>query len=218
MAERIIIKLDSPEVIYLCNRDRRLAKLISMVGEISYEPHDGNSYAFMVHEIIEQMLSVKAGRRIYDRLESLCGGEVTPQKIDGLSDEQIRSTGTSSAKVEYIRNITKASYDGIFDDNRLSHLSDSDVIKELTRIRGIGKWTAKMYLMFVLDRPNLLPVEDGAFLQVYRWLYKTNDCSEKSVYKRCKKWSPFSTTASRFFYRALDAGLTKKEFHLFKGE
>lgn len=81
MAERIIIKLDSPEVIYLCNRDRRLAKLISMVGEISYEPHDGNSYAFMVHEIIEQMLSVKAGRRITQNGGGIMAGKnikVTP--------------------------------------------------------------------------------------------------------------------------------------------
>ena len=216
LADYRVLNHKSPEVQYLQKKDKRLAKLISMVGEIRYEPHDGNSYAFMVHEIIEQMLSVKAGQKIYGRLENLCEGEITPERIEALSDEQIKATGTSTAKVEYIRNITKAVHDGVLDDERLSRLSDADVIRELTSIRGIGKWTAKMYLMFVLDRPDLLPVEDGAFLQVYRWLYKTNDCSEKSVYKRCKKWSPYSTTASRFFYRALDAGFTKKEFHLFK--
>lgn len=216
MADYRVLNHDSPEVQYLLKKDKRLAKLISMVGEIRYEPHDGNSYAFMVHEIIEQMLSVKAGQKIYGRLEELCGGTITPARIEALTDEQIRATGTSTAKVEYIRNITKALHDGILDDDRLSQLSDAEVIRELTSIRGIGKWTAKMYLMFVLDRPDLLPVEDGAFLQVYRWLYKTDDCSEKSVLKRCKKWSPYSTTASRFFYRALDAGMTKEEFHLFK--
>ena len=216
LADYRVLNHESPEVQYLQKKDKRLAKLISMVGEIRYEPHDGNSYAFMVHEIIEQMLSVKAGQKIYGRLEDLCEGEITPERIEALSDEQIRATGTSTAKVEYIRNITKAVYDGILDDERLSLLSDADVIRELTSIRGIGKWTAKMYLMFVLDRPDLLPIEDGAFLQVYRWLYKTDDCSEKSVSKRCKKWSPYSTTASRFFYRALDAGFTKEEFHLFK--
>ena len=84
MAERIVITCDSPEVLYLSAKDKRLAKLISMVGEISYEPHDGNSYAFMVHEIIEQMLSVKAGRRIYDRLSLLCHGEVTPDNVDAF--------------------------------------------------------------------------------------------------------------------------------------
>ena len=216
MADRITVKLDSPEVLYLCKRDRRLAKLISMVGEINYEPHDGNSYAFLVHEIIEQMLSVKAGQVIYRRLEDLCAGEVTPDRIDALSDDQIKSTGTSKAKVEYIRNITAAVKSGTISDEILATMTDTEAIHELTKIRGIGKWTAKMYLMFVLNRPNLLPFEDGAFLQVYRWLYKTDDCSEKRVCKRCEKWSPYSTLASRFFYRALDSGLTKQEFHLFK--
>ena len=73
-----------------------------------------------------------------------------------------------------------------------------------------------MDLMFVLDRPNIIPVEDSAFLQVFRWAYKTTDCSEKAVYKKCIKWSPYATIAARYFYHALDAGMTKKEFHLFK--
>ena len=216
MTRLITLNLDTPEVKYLCNKDRRLAKLISMVGEISFSLHDESSYSFMVHEIIEQMLSVKAGQKIYERLEGLCDGTVTPERIDALSDNLIRSTGTSSAKVQYIRNITTAAQSGLLDDQRLQALSDSEVMRDLTSIRGIGKWTAKMYLMFVLNRPDILPVEDAAFLQVYRWLYKTNDCSEASVYKRCKKWSPYATTASRYFYRALDAGLTKTAFHLFK--
>ncbi|MCC8014242.1 MAG: hypothetical protein LIO87_03520 [Eubacterium sp.] len=84
------------------------------------------------------------------------------------------------------------------------------------KILGIGKWTAKMYLIFVLDCPDVLPVEDAAFLQAYKWLYKTEDCSEKSVYKKCKKWKPYSSIAARYLYRALDMGYTKKEFHLFK--
>ena len=95
-------------------------------------------------------------------------------------------------------------------------LSDEEVIASLTKLYGIGKWTAKMFLIFVLERPDVLPVEDGAFLQTYRWVYKMDDCSEKTVYKKCKKWKPYSSIASRFFYRALDAGMTKEEFHLFK--
>ena len=95
-------------------------------------------------------------------------------------------------------------------------LSDEEVICSLTKLHGIGNWTAKMFLIFVLNRPDILPVEDGAFLQTYRWVYKTDDCSEKAVSKKCQKWKPYSSIASRFFYQALDAGLTKKEFHLFK--
>lgn len=216
MQNVVMLDMSTPSVQYLCKKDKRLAKVIEMVGPIQYVPHDEDTYSFLIHEIIEQMLSVKAGQKIYGRLEDLCNREVTPERISALSDEQIQSTGTSNAKVEYIRNITRAISDGTLDFDKMSSLPDKEIIKSLTQIRGIGKWTAKMYLMFVLDRQDVLPVEDGAFLQVYRWMYKTEDCSEKAVNKKCHKWKPYSTIASRFCYQALDAGMTKEEFHLFK--
>lgn len=91
-----------------------------------------------------------------------------------------------------------------------------DVIKKLTSVRGIGNWTAKMYLLFVLGRQDILPYEDGAFLQSYRWMYRTDECATQAVLKRCKKWKPYSSIASQYLYRALDMGLTKTEFHLNK--
>lgn len=216
MLNVVTLDMNTPSVQYLCKKDKRLAKVISMVGSISYVPHEEDAFAFLVHEIIEQMLSVKAGQKIYGRLEELCKGGISPIRISALTDEQIRSTGTSSAKVEYIRNITNAITSRTLDFSVMWQFSDEEVIASLTKIRGIGKWTAKMYLMFVLDRQDILPFEDGAFLQVYRWMYKTQDCSEKAVTAKCKKWKPYSSVASRFCYRALDAGMTKEEFHLFK--
>lgn len=216
MPNVVTLDMDHPAVQYLCKKDKRLAKVIEMVGPIQYTPHDEDAYSFLVHEIIEQMLSVKAGQKIFERLEELCSGNVSPEQIRNLSDEQIRSTGTSNAKVEYIRNITDAINDGTLDLGKLQQLSDKQVITTLTKIRGIGNWTAKMYLMFVLNRQDVLPFEDGAFLQVYRWMYKTQDCNKKAVQNKCKKWRPYSSVASRFCYRALDAGMTKEEYHLFK--
>lgn len=207
---------DTPSVQYLCKKCKRLAKVIEMVGPIQYTTHDEDAYSFLVHEIIEQMLSAKAGQKIYNRLEELCGGVVSLDRICALTDEQIRGTGTSNAKVEYIRNITNAITYGTLDLEKLKQLSDEEVITALTKIRGIGNWTAKMYLIFVLDRQDVLPIEDGAFLQVFRWMYKTQDCSERAVTAKCKKWKPYSSIASRFCYRALDAGMTKEELHLFK--
>lgn len=213
-----VVKLDMnhPAVQYLCEKDKRLAKVISMVGPISYVPHEEDIYSFLIHEIIEQMLSVKAGQKIYGRLEELCNGKVTPERITALSDDEIRETGTSSSKVRCIRGVTEAVLCGDLDFDKMNTLSDEEVISSLTKLHGIGNWTAKMFLIFVLNRPDILPTEDGAFLQTYRWVYKTDDCSEKAVSKKCRKWKPYSSIASRFFYRALDAGLTKKEFHLFK--
>jgi len=212
----VTLDMNTPSVQYLCKKDKRLARVIKMVGPIQYTSHDENAYSFLTHEIIEQMLSVKAGQKIYNRLEKLCGEEISPDRICALTDEQIRGTGMSNAKVEYIRNITNAITNGTLDLEALKRLSDEEVVAILTKIRGIGNWTAKMYLIFVLDRQDVLPIEDGAFLQVFRWMYKTQNCNERIVTAKCKKWEPFSSVASRFCYRALDAGMTKEKFHLFK--
>lgn len=211
----IILDLNSPPVQYLCKKDKRLAKAISMVGTITYTPHT-DGYAFLVHEIIEQMLSIKAGQKIYNRLESLCGGQIIPTVIATLSDLEIRGTGTSNSKVTYIKNMTDAVITGKINLNALQTMSDEEVWEKLTSLRGIGDWTAKMYLIFVLNRPDVLPFEDGAFLQSYKWLYKTDDCSPASIKKRCTKWKPYSSIAARYLYRILDLGYTKEEFHLFK--
>ena len=126
------ISQNTPAIQYLCRTDSRLAQAIQMIGPITYSNHDNNPYAFIVHEIIEQMLSIKAGKKIYDRLEVICDGTITPTSVNQLTDEQLRSTGTSIAKVGYIRTIktdifTKAS---IIDE--LTYLPDDRVINKIT--------------------------------------------------------------------------------------
>lgn len=214
----IRLDFETPSIKHLCSKDKRLAKVISNIGPIEYSPHISSPFSFLVHEIIEQMMSIKAGAAIYRRLESLCQGIVTPESISNLSTNELRSTGTSKAKAEYIRGISDAIITGSLRLSDLDDKSDNDVIKLLTKFRGIGTWTAKMYLIFVLDRQDVLPYEDGAFIQSFRWLYKTEDCSIENVKRKCKKWRPYTSIASRYLYKALDLGLTKKEFHLFKKE
>lgn len=211
----VVLNAEHPAVRYLCEKDRRLAKVISMVGEITYKPHE-DGYAFIVHEIIEQMLSIKAGAKIYGRLEKLCDGRISADRVDTLSDEAIKCIGTANSKVTYIRGVTDAVLNGDISLDSLTEVPDEEVYKRLTALKGIGSWTAKMYLIFVLDRPDILPYEDVAFLQSYKWMYKTDDISKESVEKRCKKWKPYTSIAARYLYRALDMGLTKNEFHLFK--
>lgn len=216
MADIITLTEDSPSILYLCQKDKRLAKVIQMVGNISYEPHLDNPFPFLVHEIVEQMLSVKAGAKIYGRLEVLCDGHITPSSINRLSLDELKAIGTSSAKAKYIKSTANAVLNGTLDFDCFSTMSDDAILNELVQLPGIGMWTAKMYLIFVLDRQNILPYEDVAFLQSYKWLYKTDDVSKISVEKKCRKWKPYSSIAARYLYRALDMGLTKNEFHLFK--
>lgn len=215
MREMITLNADSKPIQYLCNKDKRLAKVISTIGVISYTRHD-DPYVFVIHEIIEQMLSVKAANAIFERLQTLCGGNITPEIVAGLSDAEIKTIGTANSKIKYIRSITNTVLQKPSFFTELESLPDAEVYARLRSIHGIGSWTAKMYLLFVLDRQDILPYEDAAFLQSYKWLYKTDDCSPGSIQKRCKKWKPYSSIASRYMYRALDTGLTKEEFHLYK--
>lgn len=216
MSEIITLDMNTPSVQYLCKKDKRLAKVISMVGPITYEPHDEDPYSHMIHEIIEQIMSIKAGQAIYRRLETLCDGSITPDIISRLSDEAIRNCGTSNAKVSFIRELTTAVVNKTLVFADLTDMTDAEVMSKLTSIRGIGSWTAKMYLIFILNRQDVLPFEDGAFLQAYRWLYKIDDTKPSSIKNKCQKWRPYSSIAARFLYKALDSGYTKSEFHLYK--
>lgn len=209
----ISYSLESDEIKYLCDKDKRLAKVISMIGPLEYTVHQ-DIFAFLVHEIIEQMLSVKAGNAIYNRLVDLCGREVTPERISKLSAEQMRSVGIAYKKANCILELSSAILSGTMDISTFDTLSNDMVINELTKIRGIGLWTAKMCLIFSLDRTDVLPYEDKAFLHSYRWMYNTTDTSPQGVVKRCSKWEPYSSIAARYMYRALDSGLIKERFHL----
>ena len=211
-----VLNFESEEIKYLCLKDKRLAKVISMVGPISYQT-DRDPYTFLIHEIIEQMLSVKVGNVIYNRLNTLCGGKISVETIANLTDIEIKSIGTANSKVKYIRSITDTVLNnpGFFDE--LKFIPEKEAYQRLIQIRGIGPWTAKMYLIFVLNAPDILPYEDVAFLQSYKWLYKTSDTTPSSIKRKCKKWKPYSSIAVRYMYRALDMGYTRNEFHLYKG-
>lgn len=162
-----------------------------------------------MENVVGQMLSNKAADAIAARLYTLCGGALTADAILRHDAPALRRIGLSKNKVEYILNIAALTEEQPQFLNALEHLPDEEVIKKLTALRGIGTWSAKMYLIFVLNRPDVLPFEDGAFLQAYRWLYETDDLKPAVIIKRCAPWSPYSSIAARYMYRALDHGLTR---------
>ena len=209
------IGLDDRRIRYLSDKDKRLAKLIHTIGPIKVSEHN-DDFAFIVCEIIGQMLSNKVADVMIDRLAEQCNGIITIESVKNAGADGLKAIGLSSAKVSYIKNVLVAVETGELDFDDLRDKDDDVVVKKLKRIKGIGNWTAKMYLLFVLRRDNVLPYEDGAFIQGYRWLYNTTDLSVESVKKRCKKWEPYSSLAARYMYKAVDYGLTKYPFHLYK--
>lgn len=203
--------IESTEIQYLCKKDKRLAKAIYAYGPLQYKIHS-EPYEFMINTILGQMLSNKVAYVMRERMNALCNGKILPTTISNLSYDEIHNIGISQQKTKYIVQLTNKIISGEFSFEKLETLEDMDVIKKLTSLPGIGNWSAKMYLIFVLDRMNVLPFEDGAFLQSYKWLYNTSNIDTSSIQKRCKKWSPYSSLAARYLYRFLDDGFTQKSY------
>lgn len=196
----------SPEVQHLCNADEYLAVIIKHYGTLKYTLYS-NQFAFFVETIIGQMLSNKVADIITSRLVELCDGEISLNALSGLSHQRIKSIGLSNQKADYIVGFTNIIRENPRFFDELEQCHEETIMKELTKIRGIGSWTAKMYLIFSLNCMDVLPYEDGAFLQAFRLLYNTNSVSPDVVQDRCAPWKPYSSIASRYLYRALDTGL-----------
>ena len=210
MSDKLVITSSDPCIIHLKKKDKRLARLIERIGDIECNTHD-DPFAFVVEEIVGQMLSNKVADVICDRLYSLCNGEITPDSLLPITVADLRSIGISNAKSEYILLFADAIRTGKINLDTLANMPDDRVMQELMSLRGIGSWTAKMYLIFVLRRENILPLEDGAFMQSYKWLYGKKKPTKEEILARGEKWSPYASIAARYMYRALDMGLTKEQ-------
>lgn len=173
-----------------------------------------DGYNLIVCEIIGQMLSNKVADVLYKRIEESCEGKISPEKMIALSVSGLRESGISRSKAECIIHISEMVLDGTLNMSELYQQPDTEVYRTLTSIKGIGAWTAKMFLLFGKQSQDILPYEDGAFLQTYKWLYSTSKISPLAVKNKCISWSPYSSIASRYFYRALDTKITEQNVNL----
>lgn len=164
------------------------------------------------------MLSTKAAETICVRLRSLTDGELSPARLADFSWQELRAIGLSQRKAESILSLAAAFRAQPQLTEAWANLPDAEVLAQITALRGLGLWSAKMYLIFFLDRPDVLPYEDGAFLQAYAWLYGTEELTRRAIEARAAAWRPYRSLASRYLYRALDAGYTKQPREKVLGE
>jgi DNA-3-methyladenine glycosylase II len=188
-----------------------LAKLIDELGPDSPEdvrrgrPED--HYGALLRSIVGQQLSVKAARSIYGRVLERFGGRTpTPQEILDDDPEALRaSCGFSRAKVSYLRSLAEHVLSGELELDRLDSLADDEVIAELTAVKGIGVWSAHMFLMFTLLRPDVLPVGDLGIRRAVERLYGLPDLPDAAELERiAEPWKPHRTLACRYLWRSLD--------------
>jgi len=192
-------------VVHLKKSDPVLAGIIERVGpyRIQYlEP----AFATLVRSIVFQQLSGRVARVIFDRLLNLLPErQLTPAAILALTVEQMRAAGLSNQKTKYIRDLAERTFAGEVDFTLLPGMSDDDVIAMLTQVKGVGVWTAHMFLIFALQRHDVLPVGDLGIRTAMRKAYRMRTLPKPArMEKIARAWRPWCSVASWYLWRSLD--------------
>jgi DNA-3-methyladenine glycosylase II len=183
--------------------DPVLAGIIASVGEYQMRRLEPN-FDTLVRSIANQQISGKAAKSILGRLLEACGQELTPERVLRLSPQKMRSLGFSRQKTAYIRDLARHVRDGKLDFEALRQMEDAAVIARLTDVKGIGVWTAHMFLMFALERPNILPVGDLGVQNAIKRHYRKRKVTPKHVAQVGKAWHPYCSVATWYLWRSLD--------------
>jgi DNA-3-methyladenine glycosylase II len=188
-------------------RDPVLAPLIARYGVCTIRPHT-NYYQALIRSIIGQQLSVKAASTINARFLALFGGELPdPAAIVQKSIEELRSTGLSNQKANYIRDLAQHILDGRIAFDHFGRLSNEEIIAELTAVKGIGEWTVHMFLMFCMGRPDVLAPGDLGIRSGIQKLYGLDHLpnpTEVQHLARKNGWHPYETAACWYIWRSLE--------------
>lgn len=185
-----------------------MGRLIDQVGACKLALRDqGSHFDAIARSIVFQQLSGKAANTIHGRLEGLYGGRSPlPSELTTTTDEQLRAVGLSRGKSAYLKDLATRVVSGELPVETLHELSDEEIITALTRVKGIGRWTAQMFLMFRLGRPDVLPELDLGIQKAIQKAYRLRKPpSPDKVRKIGAKWAPYRTIASWYLWRVLDA-------------
>jgi DNA-3-methyladenine glycosylase II len=191
-------------VLHLKKSDPILREIIERVGpcRMEFGPPEFHSLA---EAIVYQQLNGKAAVTIFKRFAALAGEPLTPEGILKLSDEQLRSVGLSKQKSSYLKDLAAKTAAGALDFSKLHELPDDEVVKHLTQVKGIGVWTAQMFLMFTLKRPDVLPTGDYGVQAAMKKHYKKRKLPKpKDMEKIARAWAPYRSVACWYLWRSLD--------------
>jgi DNA-3-methyladenine glycosylase II len=159
----------------------------------------------LTHAIISQQLSTRAAATIEGRFRALFDGAPTPSHVAVTSDTQLRAVGLSGQKVRYLRDLCQRVEDGSLPLAALSLMADEEVIAALTQVKGIGRWTAEMFLMFRLQRPDVLPVDDLGIVKAVQRAYRLRKTpTSKRLIRLGESWRPYRSVACWYLWASLD--------------
>jgi DNA-3-methyladenine glycosylase II len=189
---------------HLIGSDARLAGVIRSVGPWLI-PQKRDPFAALCWSMVHQQVSLKAAAAIYERFAGLCARKrPTPAAVLALTDAQFRQAGFSRQKVAYVRDLAEHFADGRLRPSVLRRSDDAAVLEAVTRVRGIGRWTAEMLLMFSLGRLDVLPVGDFGLRSAVRLVYRTRGLpTPERITRLAKPWRPYRSVATWYLWRSL---------------
>jgi DNA-3-methyladenine glycosylase II len=202
--------VDEVAVEHLRAADDTLRRLIDERGPLDHEARQRgrptDAYGALLRSIVGQQLSTKAARSIYTRLTEQFGGRApTPGELLEADPEVVRSAGLSRAKVKYLRSLAEHVLSGELELDRLHELGDEAVEREVTAVKGLGQWTAHMFLIFHLGRPDVLPVGDLGVRRAVERAYGLEGLPSAEELERLgERWAPYRSLASLYLWESLD--------------
>jgi DNA-3-methyladenine glycosylase II len=192
---------------HLVKRDRVMKKLIPRLGDGQLESR-GDAFTTLARSIVGQQISVKAAQAVWDRLAALTTGpanRLSPKAVLALDAPQIRAAGLSARKVEYLCDLAEHFQSGAVRPARWHDMDDEAIIEELVGIRGIGRWTAEMFLIFHLLRPNVMPLDDIGLIKGISVNYFSGEPVSRAEAREVgDAWAPYRSVATWYIWRSLD--------------
>jgi DNA-3-methyladenine glycosylase II len=188
---------------HLIKKDRVMKRLIPQFGEASLQSR-GDAFVTLARSIVGQQISVKAAQNVWDRFVKL-PRKITPANILKLKVDDMRAAGLSARKVEYLVDLALHFDSGALHVKKWSEMTDDAIIDELVTIRGIGRWTAEMFLIFHLMRPNVLPLDDVGLINGISHNYFSGEAVSRSEAREvAAAWAPYCSVATWYIWRSLD--------------
>ena len=183
--------------------DPKIQQLVKELGQIDFEA-GGDPFESLVEAIISQQLSGKSARAIFGRLKALIGCEVIgAHALNSVHVSRLRKVGVSPQKIRYLKDLSSRVANGQLDLERLKEMEDAEVIRVLDEVKGIGPWTAHMFLLFTLGRPDVLPVDDLGIQLAVKMVYSLRKLpSAKKIEEIASNWHPYCSVASLYLWHA----------------
>lgn len=189
---------------HLKKSDPIIAGIIERVGACQMRKAEA-TFESLARSIVYQQLNGRAAGTIYGRLVAASSSPITPEAILRLTHEEMRAVGLSTQKARYIRDLAERTSRAEIDFAALQYMADQEIIEVLTQVKGVGVWTVQMFLMFSLNRPNVLPTGDLGIRNAVKKAYRMRKVpTPADVQKRAKAWHPYCSVASWYLWRSLE--------------